>query len=212
MHHRVVIGITGASGAAYTIRFMELLARLGIEVHVAASAMGRRLLFEELDIRHFTGEAMLGPELADQVVIHTTNDFGATISSGSFQHDGMVILPCSSNTLNSIAAGLTGTLIQRAAAVCLKERRKLVIAHRESPLSPIDIESMSKLNRAGAIIAPLSPGFYMLPKTLDDLVDFMVGRLMDQLGYDHKLPVRWKGSVDKQDVNPTTSGLPQSDA
>ena len=121
----------------------------------------------------------------------------------AFQHDGMVILPCSSNTLNSIAAGLTGTLIQRAAAVCLKERRKLVIAHRESPLSPIDIESMSKLNRAGAIIAPLSPGFYMLPKTLDDLVDFMVGRLMDQLGYDHKLPVRWKGSADKQDVNPT---------
>ena len=212
MHHRVVIGITGASGAPYTIRLMELLARQGVEVHVAASSMGRRLLFEELDIRHFTGEAMLGADLADQVVVHTTNDFGATISSGTFQHDGMIVLPCSSNTLNAIAAGLTSTLVQRAAAVCLKERRKLVIAHRESPLSPIDIESMDKLNRAGAIIAPLAPGFYMLPKTLEDLVDFMVGRLMDQLGYDHDLPVRWTGSAEQASVNQQSSDLPRSDA
>ncbi|MDG2423404.1 MAG: UbiX family flavin prenyltransferase [Phycisphaerales bacterium] len=212
MHHRVVIGITGASGAAYTIRLVELLARQGVEVHVAASAMGRRLLFEELDIRHFNSEDLVGPDLASQVVVHTANDFGATISSGTFQHDGMVVLPCSSNTLNAIAAGLTGTLVQRSAAVCLKERRKLIIAHRESPLSPIDIESMARLNRAGAIIAPLSPGFYMLPKTLDDVVDFMVGRLMDQLGYDHDLPVRWTGSADKEGISQLTPDRPQSDA
>ncbi|MEE2907641.1 MAG: UbiX family flavin prenyltransferase [Planctomycetota bacterium] len=212
MHHRVVIGITGASGAAYTIRLMELLGQQGVEVHVAASAMGRRLLFEELDIRHLTGEDLVGPELADQIVVHTSNDFGATIASGTFQHDGMVVLPCSSNTLNAMAAGLTGTLVQRAAAVCLKERRKLVIAHRESPLSPIDIESMAKLNRAGAIIAPLAPGFYMLPKTVDDLVDFMVGRLMDQLGYDHDLPVRWTGTTSQETINPVGSPHPQSEA
>lgn len=212
MHHRVVIGITGASGAAYTVRFLELLGRQGVELHVAASSMGRRLLFEELDIRHLTGEDLVGPELAGQVVVHTDNDFGATIASGTFQHDGMVVLPCSSNTLNAIAAGLTGTLVQRAAAVCLKERRKLVLAHRESPLSPIDIESMAKLTRAGATIAPLAPGFYMLPKTLDDLVDFMVGRLMDQLGYEHDLPVRWTGRSPEEVVSSMASPTPRSEA
>ncbi|MCH2134210.1 MAG: UbiX family flavin prenyltransferase [Phycisphaerales bacterium] len=195
MHRRVVIGISGASGAAYSIRLLELLAREGIELHVAASPLGRRMLFEELDIRHFKAEDLVGPDLADQVTIHADNDFGATIASGTFQHDGMVVVPCSSNTLNAIAAGLTGTLVQRAAAVCLKEGRRLIIAHRESPVSPIDVESMGKLQRAGAVIAPLSPGFYMMPKTVQDIVDFMAGRLMDQLGYDHDLPVRWTGST-----------------
>ena len=195
MHRRVVIGISGAAGAAYSIRLLELLAREGIELHVAASPLGRRMLFEELDIRHFKAEDLVGPDLADQVTIHADNDFGATIASGTFQHDGMVVVPCSSNTLNAIAAGLTGTLVQRAAAVCLKEGRRLIIAHRESPVSPIDVESMGKLQRAGAVIAPLSPGFYMMPKTVQDIVDFMAGRLMDQLGYDHDLPVRWTGST-----------------
>ena len=195
MHRRVVVGISGASGAAYSIRLLELLAREGIELHVAASPLGRRMLFEELDIRHFKAEDLVGPDLADQVTIHADNDFGATIASGTFQHDGMVVVPCSSNTLNAIAAGLTGTLVQRAAAVCLKEGRRLIIAHRESPVSPIDVESMGKLQRAGAVIAPLSPGFYMMPKTVQDIVDFMAGRLMDQLGYDHDLPVRWTGST-----------------
>ena len=196
MHQRVVIGITGASGAPYTVRFLELMARQGVELHVSASALGRRLLFEEQGIRHYTAEALVGPELADRLVIHSDNDFGAVISSGSFQHDGMVILPCSSNTLNSIAAGITSTLVQRAAMVCIKERRKLLIAHRESPLSPIDIESMASLTRAGATIVPLAPGFYMMPKRVEDLIDFMVARLMDQLGYSHGLDVRWKGEAD----------------
>ncbi len=197
MHHRIVIGITGASGAPYTVRFLELMARQGVELHVSASALGRRLLFEEQDIRHYTAEALVGPELADRVVIHSDNDFGAIIASGSFQHDGMVILPCSSNTLNSIAAGITSTLVHRAAMVCLKERRKLLIAHRESPLSPIDIDSMATLTRAGATIVPLAPGFYMRPERVEDLVDFMVARLMDQLGYQHDLKIRWKGETDE---------------
>ncbi|MDG2095482.1 MAG: UbiX family flavin prenyltransferase [Phycisphaerales bacterium] len=197
MHQRIVIGITGASGAPYTVRFLELMARQGVELHVSASALGRRLLFEEQDIRHFTSEALVGSELADQLIIHSDNDFGAIIASGSFQHDGMVILPCSSNTLNSIAAGITSTLVHRAAMVCLKERRKLLIAHRESPLSPIDIESMASLTRAGATIVPLAPGFYMRPERVEDLIDFMVARLMDQLGYDHGLKIRWKGEADE---------------
>ena len=197
MHHRIVIGITGASGAPYTVRFLELMARQGVELHVSASALGGGLLFEEQDIRHYTAEALVGPELADRVVIHSDNDFGAIIASGSFQHDGMVILPCSSNTLNSIAAGITSTLVHRAAMVCLKERRKLLIAHRESPLSPIDIDSMATLTRAGATIVPLAPGFYMRPERVEDLVDFMVARLMDQLGYQHDLKIRWKGETDE---------------
>ena len=193
MHHRIVIGITGASGAPYTVRFLELMARQGVELHVSASALGRRLLFEEQGIRKYSPEALVGPELADKVVLHSDNDFGAVISSGSFQHDGMVIVPCSSNTMNSIASGITTTLVQRAAMVCLKERRKLLIAHRESPLSAVDIDSMAKLTRAGAMILPLSPGFYMMPDRVEDLIDFMVARLMDQLGYEHNLNVRWKG-------------------
>ena len=196
MHHKVVIGITGASGAPYTVRFLELMARQGVELHVSASALGRRLLFEEQDIRHFTSEALVGPELADRVIIHSDKDFGAVISSGSFQHDGMVIQPCSSNTLNSIASGITSTLVQRAAMVCLKERRRLLVAYRESPLSAIDIDSMATLTRAGATIIPLAPGFYMMPKRVEDLIDFMVARLMDQLGFGHDLNVRWKGEVD----------------
>ena len=197
MHQRVVIGISGASGAAYSVRLLKLLAEAEVECHVAVTALGRRMLFEELEIKQATPESLVGSELAEKVVIHGDNDFGALVASGTFQHDGMIIVPCSSNTLNSIASGLTNTLVQRAAAVCLKERRKLILAHRESPLSGIDIQSMAKLNDAGAIIAPLAPGFYMLPKTVEDIVDFMSGRLMDQLGYDHDLPVRWTGSINK---------------
>jgi len=155
------------------------------------------MLFEELEIKKADPAALVGPDHADRVVIHGDNDFGALIASGTFQHDGMIIVPCSSNTLNSVAAGMTNTLVQQAAAVCLKEKRKLIMAHRESPLSDIDIQSMATLSRAGAIIAPLAPGFYMLPKTVEDIVDFMAGRLMDQLGYDHDLPVRWTGSLKK---------------
>ena len=103
----------------------------------------------------------------------------------------MLVLPCSSNTVGAIASGITNTLVQRAAAVTLKERRKLIIAHRESPLSPIDLKNLCTLNDAGAIIAPLSPGFYMKPQTMGDIVDFMAGKLVDLLGATHSLPVRW---------------------
>ena len=194
MHQRIVIGISGASGAAYATRLIRLLAEAEVEVHVAASALGRRILFEEMDIRKMTAESLVGPNLADRLVLHGDNNFGATIASGSFQHDGMVVVPCSSNTLNSIAAGLTNTLVQRAASVCLKERRPLILAHRESPISAVDVNSMATIQSLGGVIAPLSPGFYVMPKTVDDIVDFMAGRLLDQLGYDHGLPVRWGGS------------------
>ena len=194
-HGIVVVGITGASGAPYALRMMQQLTRQGIECHVAVSKLGRRLLFEESNIRTLSPEALVGDDLAHLVKIHDNNDLGADVASGSFLHDGMVIVPCSSNTLGAIASGLTLNLVHRAASVTLKEGRPLVLAHRESPLGRIDLGNMERLAEAGATIAPLSPGFYLAPKSIDDLVDFMVGKLLDLLEVDHELATRWNGGI-----------------
>ena len=189
---RIVVGVTGASGAPYTVRLVQLLVDAGVEVHLAVSDMGRRLLFEEANVSSLCSKQFGLDENERLLVIHRNKDLGASIASGTFMHDGMLVVPCSSNTLGAIACGLTNTLVQRAAAVTLKERRTLVVAHRESPVSAIDIENMSRLSRAGAIIAPLSPGFYMGPKSISDIVDFMAGKLVDIVGVHHDLPVRWE--------------------
>ena len=191
MVNRIVVGITGASGAAYARRVLELLADAGVEIHLTVSALGRRLLFEELGLSRLDADALTGGR-GELVTIHNDNDVGASIASGSFQHDGMVIVPCSSNTLGSIAAGIGDNLVKRAAAVTLKERRKLILAYRESPASHIDLCNMKRVSEAGAIVAPLAPGFYLRPATIDDLVDFMAGRLLDLLGVPHDLDVRWE--------------------
>ncbi len=198
MSQRIVIGITGASGAPYSVRVLRLLLQAGTEVHLAVSPLGRRLLADELGIRRLESAALMGEIEADPslLVIHNDNDVGAAIASGSFLTDGMIVVPCSSNTMGAIAAGVTQSLVQRAAMVCLKERRRLVIAHRESPLSHIDLVNMQRLSEAGAIIAPLSPGFYMLPSRIEDLVDFMAGKLLDLVGVPHDLQIRWKSAVD----------------
>lgn len=188
---KIVVGITGASGAPYVIRVIRLLLEQDVEVHVAISDLGKRLLFEESDIRQISAEGLGVEKYSQNLVIHNNRDLGASIASGTFLHDGMLVLPCSSNTLGAIASGITNTLVQRAAAVTLKERRKLIIAHRESPLSPIDLKNLCTLNDAGAIIAPLSPGFYMNPQSISDIVDFMAGKLVDLVGATHELPVRW---------------------
>lgn len=187
---RIIIGITGASGAAYSRRVIELLTDRTVEVHLAVSALGKRLLADELGMKRIDPDALSGGA-GHLVTVHNDNDLGAVIASGSFLHDGMIIVPCSSNTMGAIAAGITNNLVQRAAMVTLKERRKLILAHRESPLSHIDILNMARLSEAGAIIAPLSPGFYMLPETLDDVVDFMAGKLLDLVGVEHALNTRW---------------------
>ncbi len=186
---RIVVGVTGASGAPYTVRVIQLLVEHGVEVHLVVSAVGRRLLFEESNISTLCAEQFNVDE--QLLIIHNEKDFGSSIASGSFLHDGMIIVPCSSNSVGAIANGVTNTLVHRAAAVSLKERRVLVIAHRETPMSAIDVENLATLSRSGAIIAPLSPGFYMQPKTIDDLVDFMAGKLVDLVGIHHDLPVRW---------------------
>jgi 4-hydroxy-3-polyprenylbenzoate decarboxylase len=148
-------------------------------------------LFEESDIRSIDAKGLKVSDFENKLIVYNDRDLGARIASGSFLHDGMIILPCSSNTLGAIASGITNTLVQRAAAVTLKERRKLVLAHRESPVSLIDIRNMSTVVEAGAVVAPLSPGFYMRPEGIDDIVDFMVGKLIDLMHVEHELPVRW---------------------
>lgn len=190
MERRFVVGVTGASGAIYARRVMELLADAGAEIHLTVSALGRRLLHDELGLRRVDPDALTGGR-GDLVTVYNDNDVGAAIASGSFLHDGMVIVPCSGNTLGAIASGIADNLVKRAAAVTLKERRRLILGYRESPASHIDICNMKRLSDAGAIVAPLSPGFYLVPKTIDDLVDFMAGRLVDLLGVEHELSTRW---------------------
>ena len=188
---RIVVGITGASGAPYAVRFVQVLLESGAEVHLAVSKLGRRLLFEESGIHDIDAGGLGVSEFSEQLFLYNDNDLGARIASGTFLHDGMFVVPCSSNTMGAIASGITNSLVQRAAAVTLKERRRLVLAHRETPLSSIDVKNMSTVTDAGAIIAPLSPGFYMTPVSIQDLVDFMVGKLVDLVDIDHEMPVRW---------------------
>lgn len=196
---RFVLGISGASGAAYSLRLLEQLLSLGHEVHLVVSDYGRRLLFDETGISHIEF-ATLCPDLADaaaarRLVIHPNKDVGAVIASGSFLHDGMVVLPCSSASLGAMATGSGSNLLCRAAMVTLKERRPLVVCHRETPLSLIDIENMRTLTLAGAIVCPTNPGFYLHPQRVDDLVDFMVGKVLDLLKVEHALSTRWEDAA-----------------
>jgi 4-hydroxy-3-polyprenylbenzoate decarboxylase len=194
---RIVFGITGASGALYARRCIELLAAADVEVHLAVTALGRRLLADELGMKRLDADA-LSAGRGELVTIYNDNDLGAAIASGSFLHDGMLIVPASSNTLGAIASGITERLVQRAALVALKERRRLIIAHRETPLTLIDIENMKRLTEAGATICPLNPGFYLEPKSIDDVIDFMAGKLLDLVGVEHDLDTRWEERLAEQ--------------
>lgn len=197
---RFVLGITGASGAAYALRLLEVLLGSGYEVHLVVSEYGRRLLLDEAGIRELS-LASLAPSLvgtpgeADasaRLVIHPNKDVGAVIASGSFLHAGMVVLPCSSTSLGALATGSGSNLLTRAAMVTLKERRPLIVCHRESPLNLIDIENMRTLTLAGAVICPTNPGFYLNPRSVQEIVDFVVGKVLDLLHVDHDLKTRWE--------------------
>lgn len=191
MNQRVIVGISGASGALYATRVIELLAGADVEIHLTVSKYGRRLLVDELGMARLDADALTGGR-GDRLTIYNDADVGAAIASGSFLHRGMIVVPCSSNTLGAVASGISDNLLQRAAAVTLKERRPLVLAYRESPASHIDISNMQRLSEAGAIIAPASPGFYLDPKSINDLVDFMAGKLLDLVGVPHALSTRWE--------------------
>ena len=188
----IVMGITGASGGPYAVRLLDGLEAAGVRVHLIVSPHGSRLLAEECGIPNATPANLLGRN-SDRIHVEDYNDVGAGVASGSYLTDGMVICPCSSNTLAAVAAGRGDNLMARAAHVCLKERRRLVLVHREMPLSGIDLDNMRRLQEAGAVICPASPGFYHRPETIADLVDFVVGRVLDLLGVAHSLNVRWDG-------------------
>ena len=197
---RYIVGITGASGAAYALRTIGLLLAAGAEVHLVVSDYGKRLLAEEAGITKVEPATIIPDQIAKdgsvayRLICHPSADVGAVIASGSFIHDGMVVVPCSSTTLGAMANGSGSNLLTRAAMVTLKERRPLIVCHRETPLSLVDIENMRTLTLAGAIICPTNPGLYLHPLSIGDLVDFMVGKILDLLGVDHDLATRWTGS------------------
>ncbi len=203
---RYIVGITGASGAAYAIRLLDQLLVKGHEVHLVVTDFGKRLLKDELNISSVSLESLC-PHLAEfdksdsnadhyrsLLIIHPNKDVGAVIATGSFLNQGMVILPCSSTSMGAIATGSGSNLLTRAAAVTLKERRPLIICHRETPLNLIDIENMRTLTLAGAIIAPTNPGLYLNPQCINDLIDFIAGKALDLLGVEHDLDTRWSGA------------------
>lgn len=197
---RFVVGVSGASGAVYAVRLVELMLLGGHEVHLVVSDYGKRLLVDELALRDLSLETLCphlhvtpdGGVYRSRLVLHPNKDVGAVIASGSFLHDGMAVLPCSSTSLGAMATGSGSNLLTRAAMVTLKERRPLVIGHREAPLSLIDIENMRTLTLAGAVICPTNPGLYLLPKTVDEIIDFVVGKFLDLLKVPHDLKTRWE--------------------
>ncbi len=190
----LVVAMTGASGAPYAVRLLQVLGRLDRTVHLTLSASAVQVLREELglevDLDSFNTSFCSGTA-PERLVYHHYKDFNSSIASGSFPTGGMVIIPCSMSTLGSIAAGATSNLITRAADVHLKERRKLIVVPRETPLSLIHLENMVKVSRAGAVVLPAMPGWYHRPRRLRDLIDFVVARVCDQLGVQNALVPRW---------------------
>lgn len=187
----VVFGITGASGAPYAVRLLQALNAARVPVRLIVSAYGWRLLEEESGVadrealREATGDW-------SRVELFDALNRGATPASGSAPSRGMVICPCSMGTLASIAAGTSRNLVERAADVALKERRRLILVPRETPLSLVHLENMTRLTRAGAVVLPAAPGFYHHPRSIADLVDFVVARILDHLGVDNHLAPRWR--------------------
>ena len=185
---RVIVGITGATGVIYGVRALEQLRAASVETHLVISRWGVRTLLHETSYTREDVEALA-------TVVHAPTDMGAAISSGSFQTAGMIVAPCSAKTLGAIAHGFGDNLIHRAADVILKERRKLVLAVREAPLNDIHLENMLKLSRMGAVIVPPMPAFYMNPKSLDDVVNHTVARMLDQFGVEVPGAPRWSGEM-----------------
>ena len=186
----IVTAITGASGALYAQRFIQGLVSVGVRVHLVISPLGRRLLHDELGMETPDLPTLAGTT-DHTITLYNYNDVGSKLASGSFIHQGMVIVPCSSNTLAAVAHGIGDNLISRAAAVTLKERRRLILVHREMPLSPIDVNNYKSLSDDGVILCHANPGFYLNPTTVAEVVDFVAGKLLDLVGVPHHLDTRW---------------------
>ena len=212
---RIVLAMTGASGSAYAVRLLQVLLKANVEVHLAVSTAATQVLREELGLSVSVKDLRADSLIIDQakidsserlqalgfpadtgsdpskLIYHHHMDFNAGMASGSFLTAGMVLCPCSLGTLGAIANGLSVNLIHRAADVHIKERRKLVLVPRETPLSAIHLANMTKLAEVGAVVLPAMPGYYHQPKSMMDLVDFVVARICDQLGVEHNLMRRW---------------------
>ena len=187
---RLIVGITGASGVVYGIRALEILRGKGVETHLIVSKAAELTMSYETtvkvkDLRGLASE------------FHPIGDVGASISSGSFSTMGMLILPCSVRTMSEIASGVTGSLMSRAADVVLKERRRLVLGVRETPLHSGHLRTMTQLSDMGAIVAPIVPAFYTVPRTLEEMIDHTVGRLLDLFGIEAGTVKRWKETTGK---------------
>jgi len=197
---KYILGISGGSGGLYSISVLKGIVNAGHKCYLVTSKPGRRILSLETDTK-LSGNADKDKKILvekfnfneDLLEVIDENDVGASIASGSFRTSGMAIVPCSTGSLGSLANGISRGLIERAADVCLKERRKLIIVPRETPYSLIHLENMTKLTRAGAVILPASPGFYNLPKKIDDLVDMISSRVLEKLDIQPENLKEWKG-------------------
>ncbi len=197
----IAVGVTGASGAIYAVRTIAALLELGCQLEIVFSDFGRRLLMDELgpDAKVDRLLDILVARHGDAVrrgsfVLHSNRDLGATLASGSHRADAMVIVPCSMKTLAGVAHGLSRSLIERAADVMLKEKRRLVLVPRETPMSLPQLRNMVACAEAGAMILPAMPAFYQQPKTIDDLAAFVAGKILNGLGFDQQLFPPWTGT------------------
>ncbi|MCA1029849.1 UbiX family flavin prenyltransferase [Bacillus timonensis] len=180
---KIIVGITGASGSLYGYTLVRALHQLGVDTHLIATEMGEKVMQFECGIGM--------EEMKNYATVHSNRNLFASVASGSFKTDGMVICPCSMNTLGAIANGVGDTLLSRAASVVLKERREFVVVPREAPYHLIHLQNMTRLAEAGACIMPASPGFYHRPTEIWELANFMVGRILDVFDIDHELIERW---------------------
>jgi 4-hydroxy-3-polyprenylbenzoate decarboxylase len=185
---RIIVGITGATGAVFGVRLLEALNAADVETHLVLSRWGQQTVEHEMGLT-------VADLRARAAVLHATGNMAATVSSGSFRTEGMVIAPCSMRTAAAIAHGYGESLVHRAADVVLKERRRLVLVPRETPLSEVHLENLLKLARMGAIIIPPMPAFYNKPATVDDIVNHIVARVLDQFDIDASFAKRWDGKM-----------------
>ena len=188
-NHRLVIGISGASGAKLGIRLLQACQKLNVETHLVISKAGEITITQETDMNVSDVKALASH-------FHKSADIGATIASGSFKTMGMVVVPCSVRTMSEIATGVTSSLLTRAADVCLKERRKLILAVRETPFHTGHLRTLTQLSEMGAIIAPPVPAFYTKPQTIDEIIDQFTGHLLNLMGLENSLAREWRGLKD----------------
>lgn len=192
----IIVGITGASGVVYAQRLLKILGKKEYNIHLILSDAAVQIIKHELGINAQGNQPNLIECMgcaSDTIIYHSNSDIGTTIASSRYPVKAMVIVPCSMNTLCSIAHGISNNLIQRAASVTLKEGRKLILVPRETPLSSIHLDAMLKLSMSGACILPAMPGFYHNPRTLEDQVDFVVAKILDIMGIHHSLVPEWQG-------------------